>query len=1001
MTQVIEGRSAQPSPAMSATDAERTDVCLVCLEDCKGLLPVCHEGHAVCGVCAGNMARHFVAEAASGRLMCPAGPAGACRGEAIPELAVIALAANGKGSAAEVGVLMRALTAAEAGAAEQRGRCAGAEEARRAVDEANSVDEAVRLVREEVLVDRCPRCKAAFADWDGCNALSCAACGAAFCAVCLEDCGADAHLHVVRTHGELFDKPGAERAREARRRDGVRRVLDALAATSRPHAEELLQQELQDLSLAEPAAATVRPCGPEQLKRRARRMVRELEELREYFASGRGAFDPIRRTEEQVVLVWDQRDKLHVLDVQVWGYGSPELQEARKEELTAQFGLTTFGKTETRVAVQRQPRAGFRGRAETETRVVEVQRHGPAGFRVTPEDFTREKDVHLGFIMAFSREQRALTACQGLLGGGGDSGGGKALEVLLRGAPNGEALMPGARVAIGAADDDFDAPLNAAQRCTLAQDETRVVQLVHGPPGTGKTSVIDRLIRSPASQRLWLKGAKQRHAVVVLSEKNLAVDAVAASLLRRGGGTPKHQVWEETIAHGASGSLGENAKRFLLKRKVLEDPAVTAAQLLVNETNRVKQGKSTALELAVQEHFSDIARACTGERVVKLDKLDATGKEILITLKEAPIALRGEYEKLAVVASEVLPRSTDSRLLAAKAAIAAASEALRVAQQESDRTEHELATAKKAAEERLTKSARVVLSTLGSAHGVLGAVCGHVDSDGEVEVSLTVICDEASTVHTALFVGAIQGIGAHVTNIIVIGDDRQLPPYWPVQDGELQPRSLFDDARDATDAVFLSHQYRVPRCVMCLLNKHFYTDTPLVYAKLTDANDCARPLWIHVRPDDAAPAARGNFNAGGRGRGDASASRTETSAAEARAAVTMAAQEAAAGRSVMLITPYRQQRDLLRDLLQEELGAAAAEVTVCTVDGAQGQEADVVIISLVKAKPSRFLDKRRLCVMLSRARRTLVLVGDRGSHSNCQCAPLAEVARLSEQAPAQ
>jgi hypothetical protein len=96
----------------------------------------------------------------------------------------------------------------------------------------------------------------------------------------------------------------------------------------------------------------------------------------------------------------------------------------------------------------------------------------------------------------------------------------------------------------------------------------------------------------------------------------------------------------------------------------------------------------------------------------------------------------------------------------------------------------------------------------------------------------------------------------------------------------------------------------------------------------------------------------------------------------------------------MLITPYRQQRDLLQEELRR-VGAAAAEVTVCTVDGAQGQEADVVIISLVKAKPSRFLDKRRLCVMLSRARRTLVLVGDRGSHSNCQCAPLAEVASRS------
>jgi hypothetical protein len=394
--------------------------------------------------------------------------------------------------------------------------------------------------------------------------------------------------------------------------------LDALA-TSRPRAEELLQQELQDLSLAEPVAATVRPCGPEQLKGRARRMVCELEELREYFSSGRGAFDPIRRTEEQVVLVWDHRDELHVLDVQVWGYGSPELQEAREKELMAHFGLITFGKTETRV-VEVQCDENFRG-----------------GFHVSPEDFTRGKDVQLDAVLAFSREQRALTACQGLLRGGG---GAKALEVLLRGAPNGGALlMPGARVSVGAADDDIDAPLNAAQRCTLASDETRVVQLVHGPPGTGKTSVIDRLIRSPASQGRWLKGAKQRHVVAVLSEKNLAVDAVAASLLRRGGGTPKHQVWEETIAHGALGSLGENTKRFLLERKVLVDPDVTAAQLLLDATNKVKQGKSTALELAVQQHFSDIARACTGARVVKLDKLDATGREILITLKEAPIAL--------------------------------------------------------------------------------------------------------------------------------------------------------------------------------------------------------------------------------------------------------------------------------------------------------------------------------------------------------------------------
>jgi len=677
-------------------------------------------------------------------------------------------------------------------------------------------------------------------------------------------------------------------------------------------------------------------------------------------------------------LKWDDGQGLHVLDVQVWGYGSSELQAARQEELTSQFGLLTFGQT--------RPRGP----------VLEVQRlhnrsQGP-GFRVSPEDSVHGRDVCLAFIMAFSREQRALEACQALARG---EGGGKALEVLLRGVPNGQALLPGGGAAVAAMEYDDDSPLNDAQRRTLAPEETRLVELVHGPPGTGKTSVIDRLIRSPASQGRWLRGAKQRHVVAVLSEKNLAVDAVAASLLRRGGGTPKHQVWEETIAHGASNSLGNNTKHFLVKNKVLSDPAVTAAQRLKNAADQVVQGRSAALKLAVQQHFGDIAAACTGARVVKLDKLNAAGQEVRITLADAGEELSGDYEKLAAVASEVLPRSSHPRVVAAKAAIAAASEDLRVAQQESDRTVHELAKAKEGASERLTNSARVVLSTLGSAHSVLEAIGikeGAAVEDAAVEdlgVSLTIICDEASTVHTALFVGAIKGIGASVTNTIVIGDDRQLPPYWPVQDGQLQPRSLFDDARDATDAIFLSQQYRVPRFVMRLLNAHFYTDKPLVYAKRTEANDCARPLWIHV-----APAADGNFNAGGRGRGrsDASASRTETSAAEARAAAAMAARESAAGRSVLLITPYRQQRSLLEEEL-ERVAVAAAEVTVCTVDGAQGQEADVVIISLVKPKPSRFLNDRRLCVMLSRARSSLVLVGDRGSHTTCRCAPLSELAR--------
>lgn len=55
-----------------------------------------------------------------------------------------------------------------------------------------------RLILEKVLTTSCPRCQAAFLDFDGCMALTCGSpgCGTGFCALCLQDCGADAHEHV-------------------------------------------------------------------------------------------------------------------------------------------------------------------------------------------------------------------------------------------------------------------------------------------------------------------------------------------------------------------------------------------------------------------------------------------------------------------------------------------------------------------------------------------------------------------------------------------------------------------------------------------------------------------------------------------------------------------------------------------------------------------------------------------------------------------------------------
>jgi hypothetical protein len=51
---------------------------------------------------------------------------------------------------------------------------------------------------DQLLTLHCPRtmCNAAFLDFEGCFALQCSQCKCGFCALCLKDCGRDAHAHL-------------------------------------------------------------------------------------------------------------------------------------------------------------------------------------------------------------------------------------------------------------------------------------------------------------------------------------------------------------------------------------------------------------------------------------------------------------------------------------------------------------------------------------------------------------------------------------------------------------------------------------------------------------------------------------------------------------------------------------------------------------------------------------------------------------------------------------
>lgn len=84
--------------------------------------------------------------------------------------------------------------------------------------------------------------------------------------------------------------------------------------------------------------------------------------------------------------------------------------------------------------------------------------------------------------------------------------------------------------------------------------------------------------------------------------------------------------------------------------------------------------------------------------------------------------------------------------------------------------------------------------------------------------------------------------------------------------------------------------------------------------------------------------------------------------------------------SIALISPYREQVNVMRTAVKEDARLADLPIVINTIDGFQGQERDVVYISLVRSNEKceiGFLkDYRRMNVAMTRARKKLVIVGD-------------------------
>lgn len=306
---------------------------------------------------------------------------------------------------------------------------------------------------------------------------------------------------------------------------------------------------------------------------------------------------------------------------------------------------------------------------------------------------------------------------------------------------------------------------------------------------------------------------------------------------------------------------------------------------------------------------------------------------------------------------------------------------------------------------------------------VLGATCNETGKPDFIAsprfsglFDLVIVDEVSKATPPELLLGMLMG-----RRIILVGDHRQLPPLFrdeafedAVEAGEIS-REKVEVFRDlVTSSLFdryfrgaapeirvgLRRQYRMHPAIMEAVNT-FYADQPLLPGDGAEALAKAKRLGLPSTPGHAPSWLRADaplvwIDTSEDERGNpvpdelvGTSRRNELEARLAAALVEELARTPGLSQlSVAVISFYRAQVELLRDRLAsvpKPEGWLRLGKDVNTVDQFQGSERDIVIVSLVRAG-SRLTgefarDFRRLNVAFSRARKLLVVLGNRACFS--------------------
>ncbi len=433
--------------------------------------------------------------------------------------------------------------------------------------------------------------------------------------------------------------------------------------------------------------------------------------------------------------------------------------------------------------------------------------------------------------------------------------------------------------------------LNASQRKAVQQClEAEDIAIIHGPPGTGKTTTIVQAIAEIC---------KREPQVLVAAPSNTAVDLLCLKCEAEG---------LTVVRLGNPARVDEDIQNLTLDSRITQHPDYSALRKIRKEAEQIK-----TKALKFKRNFGD------AERRERRELLDEASE------------LKGHAHKL------------EEYIL-----------------------------------HQVLSSAQVVACTLtGAAHSVLGKKRFH-----------TVFLDEASqALSPASWIPILRS-----DRVIFAGDHFQLPPtvkFIEAEKGGLS-ETLFDTCiRNKEADVMLDTQYRMHKHIMYFSGKQFYE------GKLkADESVKNRTLGNGFPPIEFVDTTGCGFEERKNPDTLSTANPEEASLLLKHLAILLNEITVTIPEilnpdfSIGIISPYKEQVQVIKELLWNSplFEQYLDFITVNTIDGFQGQERDIIYISLVRSNENGeigFLkDKRRMNVALTRARKKLVVVGDSGTIGN-------------------